>query len=225
MCACDRLGCCDWPAGGMPVSACVTTTALAPHSACCLPACLQEGKPKAKKQKGSGSPGSDAGDQREEKEKDKAAAAAASEDEEEDEGSSSSEEGSGRRSSEYLAQVRRWRRNPLSRRQHQPRCRAHAAGCRSRQRLRAGCCGAPRAAAAVRVLPPCRLGAAVSPVADALCPVPPLCRRPPQATSFALKQEREAWDAPPFDCAAGPEKPMMELQAGSRVYYQVGAGW
>lgn len=42
-----------------------------------------------------------------------------------------------------------------------------------------------------------------------------------QATSFALQQDGEAWDAEPFDCSAGPDKPMMELVAGSRIFYQV----
>lgn len=76
----------------------------------CLPACLQEGKPKARKQKAGDSPGSDAGRKRE---ADAAAAVAAADaspsadDDEEDGGSSSSEEGSGRRSSGYLAQVLR----------------------------------------------------------------------------------------------------------------------
>jgi hypothetical protein len=47
-----------------------------------------------------------------------------------------------------------------------------------------------------------------------------MCRCRLQATSYAIQQERETLDQEPFDCAAGPDKPMMELQAGSRVYYQ-----
>ncbi|EFN56571.1 hypothetical protein CHLNCDRAFT_51546 [Chlorella variabilis] len=42
----------------------------------------------------------------------------------------------------------------------------------------------------------------------------------PQATSYAIQQEEELCDQEPFDCADGPDRPMLELQAGSRVYFQ-----
>lgn len=41
-----------------------------------------------------------------------------------------------------------------------------------------------------------------------------------QATSYAIQQEEELCDQEPFDCADGPDRPMLELQAGSRVYFQ-----
>lgn len=68
----------------------------------------------------------------------------------------------------------------------------------------------------------CRARVPCRPTASPSCACAP--PRPPQATSYAIQQPGESWDAPPFACATGPDKPMMELNAGSRVYYQVGAG-
>lgn len=53
---------------------------------------------------------------------------------------------------------------------------------------------------------------------DARCACLPA--RLPQATSYAIQQDGEAVDQEPFDCSSGPDRPMLELQAGTRVYYQ-----
>lgn len=42
----------------------------------------------------------------------------------------------------------------------------------------------------------------------------------PHATNYAIQHTQEAWDREAFDCGRGPDKPMVELVAGTRVYYQ-----
>lgn len=46
-----------------------------------------------------------------------------------------------------------------------------------------------------------------------------------QATNYAIQQAQEAYDQEPFDGRTGPGKPMVELVAGSRQYYQARTAW
>lgn len=94
------------------------------------------------------------------------------------------------------------------------RCSERSRGCRVAAST-LGCMCACR-------LPTCRRHATISLVTCFLIRPPFNCLPLlPQATNFAIQQEKETCDQEPFDCASGPDKPMVELVAGGNRYYQV----